>query len=150
MNKPFTLSVEYKHDRYGWAQHQAALLRAGRIAEIDAVNVAEEIDDVGGAEYDKFESALRVLFVHMLKWDFQPRRRSRSWMLTIREQRIRVAKSLRHNPSLKSVLDDVLTDAYQEAVLGAARETDLPLATFPQTCPYDWHAATERPFPWDE
>jgi hypothetical protein len=150
MNKPFTLPVAYNQDIYGWAQQQAALLRTGRIAEVDALNVAEEIDDVGRAEYDKLESALRVLLIHMLKWDYQPDNRSRSWTLTIREQRNRVKKSLRQSPSLKNVSDRAMTDAYEDAIISAARETDLPLAAFPPRCPYDWLAITERPFPWDE
>ena len=150
MNKPFTLPIAYKDDVYGWAQRQAALLRAGRLAEIDAEDVAEEIESVGRAEYDKLESALRVLLSHMLKWDYQPGRRSRSWTLTIREQRNRVKKWLRHNPSLRSLLDEVVAESYSDAFLEAARETDLPLATFPETNPYDWAAITERAFPWDE
>jgi hypothetical protein len=148
MNKPFTLPMAYEQDIYGWAQRQSALLRAGRLAEIDAVNVAEEIDDVGRAEYDKLESALRVLLVHMLKWDYQPARRSRSWRLTIREQRIRVAKSFRDNPSLRSALDGILVDAFQLAVIGAARETDLPDTVFPESNPYSWLDITERDHPW--
>src|ERR1700685_3620164 len=52
-------------DVYSWAVHQAELLRAGRLAEIDAVAIAEEIDDVGEEQYDKLESALRVLMLHI-------------------------------------------------------------------------------------
>ena len=42
---------------------------------------------MGEEQYDKLESALRVLMLHLLKWDHQPSMRSRSWTLTIREQR---------------------------------------------------------------
>ena len=80
-------------DLYSWALRQAELLRAGRLSEIDAVAIAEEIDDVGEEQYDKLESALRVLMLHLLKWDHQPDRRSRSWTLTIREQRRRAGGS---------------------------------------------------------
>jgi hypothetical protein len=37
----------YDRDLYSWAVEQAALLRAGRIIEADAGNIAEELDDVG-------------------------------------------------------------------------------------------------------
>jgi hypothetical protein len=33
-------------DLYSWARRQAELLRAGRLSEIDAAAIAEEIDDV--------------------------------------------------------------------------------------------------------
>ena len=65
-------------------QEQVALLRAGRLDEIDAENVAEELSDVGGEQYDRLESALRVLLMHMLKWDIS-RSAEPSWSLTIAE-----------------------------------------------------------------
>ena len=79
--------VAKEADLYSWALRQAELLRAGRLSEIDAAAIAEEIDDVGEEQYDKLESALRVLMLHLLKWDHQPDRRSRSWTLSIREHR---------------------------------------------------------------
>src|SRR5271157_5220669 len=88
-------------DLYSWALRQAELLRAGRLSEIDPAAIAEEIDDVGEAEYHRLESALRVLMLHLLKWDHQPDRRSRSWTLTVLEQRRRVQRQLRKNPGLK-------------------------------------------------
>ena len=88
----------YERDLYAWVQEQVALLRAGRLGEIDAENIAEEISDVGSNEYDKLESALRVLLAHMLKWDHQPERRSRSWENTIGEQRDRARQPPHDNP----------------------------------------------------
>ena len=81
--------VAKEADLYSWAVRQAELLREGRLAEIDAAAIAEEIDDVGEEEYHRLESALRVLMLHLLKWDHQPERRSRSWTLSILEHRRR-------------------------------------------------------------
>ena len=64
--------VTKEADLYSWALRQAELLRAGRLAEIDPAGIAKEIDDVGDEQYDKLESALRVLMLHLLKWDHQP------------------------------------------------------------------------------
>ena len=86
----------------------------------------------------------------MLKWDHQPERQSRSWTLTIDEHRDRLERYLRRSPSLKSSLDEAIPDAYREARRAAARETDLPLSTFPATNPYAWQDITDRPYPWDE
>src|SRR5271166_2371414 len=85
-------------DLYSWAVRQAELLRAGRLSEIDPVAIAEEIDDVGEEEYHRLESALRVLMLHLLKWDHQPDRRSRSRTLTILERRRRVHRRLGRSP----------------------------------------------------
>lgn len=146
---PTTPRADYRRDLHAWAREQAALLRAGRIAEADAANIAEELDDVGNEQYDKLESALRVLLTHMLKWDHQPERRGRSWEATIRTHRKHVTRVLRKNPSLKASLDEALAEAWEDARSDASGETNLPLKTFPEAIPYDWAAIMERPFDYD-
>ena len=136
----------YERDLHAWSQEQAALLRAGRLHEIDAENIAEEILDVGRNEYDKLESALRVLLTHMLKWDHQPERRSRSWENTMAEQRRRAQRQLGENPSLKPRLEEAIREGYWSARRQASSEMDVNLGTFPESCPYDWQAITTRPF----
>lgn len=76
MNAPFDRKTATpRADLHAWARERAALLRAGRIAEADAANIARALDDAGDEQYDKPEGALRVLLTHMLKWDHQPARR---------------------------------------------------------------------------
>lgn len=82
-SEPAREGARHDRDLYSWAIEQAALLRAGRLAEVDALSIAEEIDDVGNEQYDKLESALRLILLHLLKWDHQRQRRSRSWQLSI-------------------------------------------------------------------
>jgi Domain of unknown function DUF29 len=135
-------------DVYSWAVHQAELLRAGRLAEIDAVAIAEEIDDVGEEQYDKLESALRVLMLHLLKWDHQPDKRSRSWTASVREQRRRVLRQLRKNPGLRSRLNEALGDAYEDARDEAYVETGLPLKVSPANRPFDYKEIMQRPVVW--
>jgi len=140
--------VTKEADLYSWALRQSELLRAGRLAEIDPAGIAEEIDDVGDEQYDKLESALRVLMLHLLKWDRQPAMRSRSWTLSVLEQRRRVQRQLRKNPGLKSRLDEALTDAYEDARIEASSETGLPLRAFPATRPFEYPEFMERPIVW--
>ena len=135
-------------DLYSWALRQAELLRAGRLSEIDPVAIAEEIDDVGEEECHRLESALRVLMLHVLKWDHQPDRGSRSWALTILEQRRRVERRLRRSPGLKSQLEEALAAAYEDARLEASSETGLPTRVFPATRPFDYAEIMERSVVW--
>ena len=139
-NRPAPL---YETDLYAWVAQQAELLRAGKFGEIDAENIAEEMLDVGRNEYDKLESALTVLLAHMLKWDHQPEKRSRSWENSILEQRDRTEQQLRDNPSLKSRQTEAIRDGYRRGRLRASSETDIDLREFPEDCPYDWHAIIE-------
>lgn len=140
--------ARYDRDLYSWAAEQAALLRAGRIAEADVLNIAEEIDDVGNEQYDKLESALRIILLHLLKWDHQPDRRSRSWRSSTLVQRNHVRKVLNKNPGLKPHINDAIKGAYADARIEAADETNLADDFFLTQCPYSWAEIMERPIVW--
>jgi len=140
--------ARYDRDLYSWAVEQAALLRAGRIAEADALNIAEEIDDVGNEQYDKLESALRIILLHLLKWDYQPERRSRSWWASISVHRKRVLHVLRKNPGLKPLIEEAIVEAYETARIEASAQTSLEDDVFPPDCPYSWQQIMERPVEW--
>lgn len=124
----------YDADFYAWTQEQAALVRAGKWNEIDLTHVAEELESMGRSEKRELESRLAVLILHLLKWQFQPKRISHSWRLTIKEQRLSLEEHLEDNPSLKSHLPQAVIKAYRHAALLAEKETGLDC--FPATCPY--------------
>lgn len=127
----------YERDLYAWATRNAALLRAGRWAEIDRMNIAEELESMGRSERRALGSRLAVLLMHCLKWRYQPERRGRSWRATIREQQRQVARLLADNPSLRPELPILMADAYIDAVLMAIAETGLEETLFPETCPFE-------------
>jgi hypothetical protein len=83
--------AEYERDFYSWLMEQARHLREGRFEALDRDNLAEEIESSGREQFNKLVSALRMLMVHILKWDHQPSLRSRSWVLSIQEQRLEIA-----------------------------------------------------------
>jgi hypothetical protein len=134
----------YDLDFYAWANQQAALLRSGRLAEADIANIAEEIATMGRSERNQLTNRLAVLLAHLLKWRFQPGLRGNSWRLTIREQRRRADRVLSQNPSLRSSLDEIVADAYGDALLIAERETGLAEATFPPSCPWTFEQAMQE------
>ena len=77
-----------------------------------------------------------ILIAHLLKWQFQPEKRSNSWQNSIDEQRIQIVKQLEDSPSLKNQLSEYIQNAYPDALKLAAKETRLPLKVFPQDCSY--------------
>ena len=137
--------TRHEDDLYTWVGEQVALLRAGHLDQVDARNLAEELSDLGSEQYDKLESALEVLLMHLLKWDHQSDRRNRSWQLTIVEQRRRVERQLVRNPGLKSRLSEAIEDGFVLGRVRAAKEMDVALSTLPASCPYDWAAILHRP-----
>ena len=128
--------INYEQDFYGWTQEQAALLKAGRLNDLDIANLIEEVEAMGRSEKRELESRLTVLLVHLLKWKYQSNRRCRSWQLTIKTQRIDFLKVLRDNPGLKPGLEQSMVDAYQLATIKASQETGLDEAIFPSVCPW--------------
>ncbi len=130
------MSANYQQDYYAWTQEQSALIRAGQFSKLDWANLAEEIEDMGKTEKRTLESRLEVLLMHLLKWQVQQDRRSKSWRLTIADQRRRLDKLLRENPSLKAVLPESIEDIYPSAVIAAVNETGLDVERFPVSCPY--------------
>lgn len=149
MKERAAIRARYEDDPYTWVQEQVALLREGRLEEIDAQNIAEELNDVGRSEYRELKSALVLILTHMLKWDHQPGRRSRNWDNTIAAQRQHYRETLADNPGLKSRRSEALRSAYALARAEASSETDVPRRAFPDACPYGWADILERRFDFD-
>jgi addiction module HigA family antidote len=126
----------YEDDFYAWAEANAALLRAGAVADIDTENIAEELEGMARSERRELVHRLAALLSHLLKWRYQPEYRGKSWRSSIKEQRRAVKRLLRDSPSLQPQLPDYLADAYGDAVLQAVRETKLDESEFPEVCPF--------------
>lgn len=126
----------YDLDFHAWAEQQADAVRRRSANEVDWENVAEEIEGLGKQERAELYSHLRVLLIHLLKWEFQPQRRSRSWALSMVEQRAQLERHLALNPSLGPHVHAELSAAHKAARARAARETGLPLSAFPEQLPY--------------
>ena len=134
----------YEEDFAAWLQAQAMLLREGRFEELDTANLAEEVESVGRSEFRSLRSAVWLILVHMMKWDYQPELRGNSWRRTIRDQRKAVRELLDENPSFKSRLQEVVAGAYDGAPDELEKETTIPAHRFPQTCPYSWDEIMTR------
>jgi hypothetical protein len=128
--------VAYEEDYVAWTLEQARLLRSGAFSELDAENIAEELDDMGRSVRRELRNRFSVLIMHLLKWRYQVGFRSRSWASTIEEQRQQVKELLDESPSLKPVVTNELTRAYLAARKKASAETGFPESTFPARCPF--------------
>ena len=126
----------YDEDFFLWTQRQAALIRAGQFDLVDWENVALEIGALGGRERRELGTRLKILTMHLLKWQFQPQRRSKSWRGTINDQRDEIEQLLEEDPSLHREIEALIGKRYRIARANAAAETGLALRTFPSRCPY--------------
>ncbi|MEH2116520.1 DUF29 domain-containing protein [Nostoc sp.] len=128
----------YETDFYIWTQEQANLLRHHQWNQLDLPNLIEEIESLGRKERQELRNRLSVLIGHLLKWEYQPKERSRSWLATIRVQRREILNLLSENPSLKPYIEEALQESYQNGRDLASGETNMPLLTFPKQCLYDF------------
>ncbi|MCT7951029.1 DUF29 domain-containing protein [Ancylothrix sp. C2] len=137
----------YETDFYAWTQEQAQLLRNRQFHAIDLENLIEEVESLGKQERRELENRLSILIGHLLKWEYQPERRSRSWLNTIRVQRFDIGRLLKQNPSLKPYLAEAVEEVYfNKSVALASGETDLPKRTFPAECLYTLAAILDEKF----
>jgi hypothetical protein len=135
-NMATKIQKEYEKDFYAWIRHNVALIRAGKLSEIDSEHVAEELESMGKSDKRELISRFAILLGHLLKWKFQPKRRGNSWKYTIETQRFDVSELLSDSPSLNYELEKQLQHAYEKALLIASNETGLAQTTFPKICPF--------------
>ncbi len=128
--------VSPNEDYYAWTQETIEKLRQGRLNEVNTDELIEELEDMGKSERRELRDRLTVLLAHLLKWQYQPERKEKSWRLTIEEQRYQITMLLRSNPSLKPTLNEALSEAYPSATRFAAKETDFEVDEFPAKCPW--------------
>lgn len=145
------MQSNYENDFYGWVQTTVKQLRDRDLTNLDWDNLIEEIESLGKQEKRELVNRLIVLLMHLLKWEYQPEKRSKSWFTTIKIQRIEIARHFKNNPSLQPYINDSIADAYEVAILEAVKETGLSSKTFPDCCPYSWEKIrSDRFFPGSE
>ncbi len=126
----------YETDVVAWAQEQAALLRAGRLTEIDAVHIADEIEDVARAEIRELAKRAAVLVGYLIERDLAPGKNTAAAIIRHRES---IARRLRRMPSLATAISDpeFWRDVWDDAILGVLSERpEIDAARLPAECPW--------------
>ncbi|WP_448266553.1 DUF29 domain-containing protein [Nostoc sp. DSM 114159] len=136
----------YETDYLQWIETTVEKLQSQDYANVEWENLIEEIADMGRSERRSLKSNLIVILMHLLKWQFQPDKRSGSWEGSIIEHRRRVKEALDDSPSLKSYLEIVFAECYTQAVKQAKAETGLSMESFPLNCPYQLAEVTDDEF----
>lgn len=139
----------YETDFYAWTLEQSKLLKESDFKQLDIVNLVEEIESLGKQERRELDNRLGILIGHLIKWDYQPEKRSKSWRATIREQRRAAQKLISQNPSLKPYLTEAIVDAYESGKDLVVSETPLDYVDLPENCPYTSEQLFDPGFPTD-
>jgi hypothetical protein len=144
-------SALYEHDFFEWVQTTVSLIKAGKWYEIDAHSLAEELNDLGVSQYNAVSSDLYQVLMHLLQWQYQAAMRvdSHSWRDSIAEHRHRIDRLCTRMPSPRTHLPAMLVEEYPRARRRASMQTNLPLATFPEACPWELGQILDDDF-WPE
>jgi len=146
-NNPLdSLTNLYECDFNLWVETTVQLLREGRLAELDVVNLLEEVESMGNSDKLALSSNLVVVLLHLLKWQYQPNKRTRSWEKSIAEHRRRIDERFEISPSLKRYYLQIFDKCYRNARKQAKIETRLPLAHFPEICPFTSEQVLDEDF----
>lgn len=141
--------TRYEQDFYAWTIDQATSLRQQKWESLDLPNLIEEIESLGRQERRELRNRLGVLVGHLLKWQYQPARRSKSWRATIRVQRQAVQQILNENPSLQPYLAEAIEAAYELGLAIVVQETPLDYSDLPAQPPYAAKQILDPAFPSD-
>ncbi|MDF5739934.1 MULTISPECIES: DUF29 domain-containing protein [unclassified Nostoc] len=138
----------YNQDFLLWTQQQAECLKKGRWAELDIEHLVEELAALGRSEQKELGSYLQVLLMHLLKCQYQPERKTKSWVNTISNCRNKIQDCLEDTPSLQRFLEDWewIQKYYRRARRDAANETQIPIETFSLECPFSIEQVIEPEF----
>jgi len=132
---PLTLRQLYESDETAWLDETARLIETEQLGKLDYQSLKEYIQDMAIRDRREAKSRMRQLLIHLLKWEYQPRKRSRSWETTIADQRFEMQDILTSKTLLNHVKQE-LSVVYNQAVKVAMTETGLKRENFPDSCPY--------------
>ena len=127
---------QYDNDYLAWLSWQVNLLRERKFAQLDLDALIRDLESVLAQTRSALRGRCRVLIMNLLKCQFQPERRSRSWLRTIDTQRHRIDDLLNDSPSLRHSLPEVAEQCYSRARLQAMKETGLDKSVLPSALPY--------------
>jgi Domain of unknown function DUF29 len=132
----WNMSEKYLVDFSSWINQTAQLLRERRWHEVDVPHLIEEVEDLGKSERRGIASQLTHLLLHLLKWHYQPQRRSDCWLDSITDARTQIELAIEDSPSLRSYPAEQLKESYQRACRQAAKQTNMEISMFPDEYPY--------------
>jgi hypothetical protein len=126
----------YEEDFFAWTVEQAKLLRSGNFSQIDAANIAEEIESLGRRDRRELGDRLENLIAELLKWRCDPDARRGNWQSEILRQRSEIEHIIDDSPSLREFAAERLAEAYSDARERVVEELRLLQPDFPAECPY--------------
>ena len=140
----------YERDYFAWILEQVRVLREHRVEEVDWVNLAEEIEDLGKSEKRSVESHLARIVEHLLKLVYSPSLAKdlnrRGWQISVREARRQLHRLLDESPSLRRKMSELFPHAYHSGRNAVLIGTDLAESALPENSPWTLEQTIDNGF----
>lgn len=142
------VSHRYEIDFTEWLFDQAKRLKRDDLDNLDTEYLAEELESLGRSQKRALRSHMRNRLAHMIKWDHQPEKRSRSWYASLRNSLTGMEDQIALSPSLGTgeFLAQSLSDVFPQAKRQALQETGLPSTVVGDECPYSLEQIFDESF----
>ena len=126
----------YDRDFAVWIEAQVGAIRRGDLGALDVENLVEELEGLTKRDVRSLGSQLKRIMAHLLKQRYQPERTTRSWEDSVANGREEIVDILDQSPSLRRTLPALMVRMYPRAIGQAARDTRLPVDSFPDQPPF--------------
>ncbi|MGM9510220.1 MULTISPECIES: DUF29 domain-containing protein [Larkinella] len=108
-----------------------------------ALGLNQLIETMSRSERRALQSQLVRLMHHIIKWKIQPEKRSKSWIISIKNARYEIAGLRKYTPSLnENFINSIWEEAFIEALDEAETETDVSAKGIQLT----WDEVFEKPY----
>ncbi len=138
--------VSYEKDFALWSAEQAALIRSGKLDQIDIENIAEEVESLAREERRKIDAHLQATLMQMMRWRYQSEYRCGKWESDLLTYRERILDIVETSPSLASYPAEALPDEYRIARQWSSIETTIPFESLPSDCPFSIEQVLDTSF----
>lgn len=138
--------TDYDVDFLLWANEQASLLRDGRLADVDRMNIAEELETLARALQRELTERLVRLLQNLLQWEYLPLVRLPAWYIAVQEERAAIPLLLADAPCLRDIWLGTYAVEWQLARKMASDATGLALTVIPLEPTYTREQALDAAF----
>jgi hypothetical protein len=130
------ISQAHADDWSAWLAAQARYLRQRNFNAVDVDALAGELESLSRSDQRALRSHLRKLLAHLLKWQLQPSKRTKSWKNSISTARDDIESLFEENPSFENRLLAEIGSEYGRARRDAARDMKTDAERLPAECPF--------------
>ena len=115
-------------------------LEQGIIKEENVSDIFDFILEMSIRDIREVKSYLTILYLHLLKYQYQFHRQSKSWIDSIRYSSSAVLEIIESSKALRNKIDDILINkAYELGRNKAIAETGMNSANFPKSIPNEFN-----------